>query len=97
MPTYIALMKWTDQGIRAIKESGQRFDAARQMIEQAGGTLRDFYMVMGEYDLLGIIEAPDDETYARIALSAASQGNLHTTTLKAFTQEEYRRIVDSLP
>ena len=97
MPTYIALLKWTDQGIRDIKGSPQRIDAARAQARQAGGNLREFYLVMGEYDAVVIIEAPDDETYARNILAGAAQGTVRTTTMKAFTEEEYRRIVGSLP
>ena len=96
MPTYVTLLKWTDQGIRNIKESPQRLDAARQTMREAGGNLRDFYMVMGEYDLVVVGEAPDDETYARILLSIASKGSVSTTTLKAFSEEEYRRIIASV-
>ena len=97
MPTYVTLLKWTDQGIRSIKESPQRLDAARQAIRDAGGTMKDFYMLLGEYDALSISELPDDETYARVIISIASRGSVATTTLKAFTEEEYRRILGSLP
>ena len=96
MPTYVTLLKWTDQGIRNIKDSPQRLDAARQTMREAGGNLRDFYMVMGEYDLVVVGEAPDDETYARVMLSIASRGSVSTTTLKAFSEEEYRRIIASV-
>ena len=97
MPTYINLIKFTDQGIRDIKGGPQRLEAARERARQAGGNLREFYLVMGDYDAVAIVEAPDDETYARNILAAASQGHIRTTTLKAFTEEEYRRIVGSLP
>ena len=97
MPTYIALLKWTDQGIRDLKRSPQRIDAAREQARQAGGNLREFYLVMGDYDAVVMVEAPDDETYARNLLAGAAQGNFRSTTLKAFTEEEYRRIVGSLP
>ena len=96
MPTYVTLLKWTDQGIRNIKESPRRLEAARETMREAGGNLRDFYMVMGEYDLVIVGEAPDDETYARIMLSIASRGSVSTTTLKAFSEEEYRRIIASV-
>jgi uncharacterized protein with GYD domain len=97
MPTYITLMKWTDQGIKNIKQGPQRLDAAKQAIQQAGGNMRQFFLVLGEYDAVSISELPDDETYARFILSTASQGNVSTTTLKAFTEDEYRRIVGALP
>ncbi len=97
MATYITLINWTDQGIKAVKESAKRADAARQLARQNGGDLKTLYMVIGEYDLVGIIEAPDDETYARIALALGAAGSIRTTGLKAFTEDEYRRIVASLP
>lgn len=97
MATYIALIKWTEQGIKAVKESPKRADAARELARQRGGDLKTLYMVMGDYDLVGILEAPDDETYARVVLALGATGNIRTTTLKAFTEEEYRRIVASLP
>lgn len=96
MPTYITLINWTDQGIRAIKESPQRVEANRQAIEQAGGRLIGFYMVMGDYDLVTVTEAPDDETYARLILSLASRGAFRSKTLKAFNEDEYRRIIGAL-
>ena len=97
MATYIALINWTDQGIKAVKESPKRADAARQLARQNGGDLKTLYMVMGKYDLVGILEAPDDETYARVVLALGALGSIRTTSLKAFTEDEYRRIVASLP
>lgn len=97
MATYIALVNWTDQGIRTVKESPQRLERVRQLVQQNGGAVREFYLVMGQYDLVAIIEAPSDEAYARIALAIASGGTVRTTTLKAFSEEEYRRIIASLP
>ena len=97
MPTYITLLKWTDQGIKNIKQGPQRLDAAKQAIQQAGGNMRQFFLVLGGYDAVSISELPDDETYARFILATAAQGNVSTTTLKAFTEDECRRIVGSLP
>ncbi len=97
MPTYIALLKWTDQGIRNIKESPQRLEAAKQAISAAGGRMTAFYMVMGEYDLVAIIEAPNDEAYTTGMLTIASRGAVRSTTLKAFTEEDYRRIIGAIP
>ena len=97
MATYIALLKWTDQGIKDIKQSPSRLDAAKQAFASAGGQLKAFYMVMGEYDALTIAEFPSDEAYAATILSIASRGAIQTTTLKAFTEDEYRRIIGSMP
>ena len=87
----------TEQGIKAIKEGPQRLDAAKQAVSAAGGQMKAFYMVMGDYDYVTIVEAPNDEAYARTMLAVASSGNVRTTTLKAFTEEEYRRIIAAVP
>ncbi len=97
MPTYISLLRFTQQGIQNIKESPNRVEAARKAFEAVGGRLKDFYLVTGQYDMVGIIEAPDDETAARVALAIGSQGNTRTETMRAFNETEYRRIIAALP
>ena len=97
MPTYIALLKWTEQGISKVKESPDRLSAGREAFKAAGIVMKDVYMTMGRYDLICILEAPDDETLAKGMLTLGSQGNVSTETLKAFTEDEYRKIVGSLP
>jgi uncharacterized protein with GYD domain len=96
MPSYITLGKWTEQGIRNVKESPERVRRVEQFASQVGGKLVGFYMTMGEYDFVAIIEAPDDKTVARMLLNTGSQGNARTVTLKAFPREEFERIVGSL-
>ena len=93
MPTYIVLNSWTDQGIRNIKESPQRLDATRKAIEAAGGKVLGFYLTMGRYDSVLIVESPSDEVAATLALGAGSQGSIRTETLKAFPEAEYRKII----
>ena len=97
MSTYLVLLNWTAQGIANIAESPGRLDAARSAFAAAGGRLADFYMTMGEYDAVAVAEAPDDAAMAAILLAIARQGNIRTTTLKAFGEAEYRSIVASLP
>jgi uncharacterized protein with GYD domain len=96
MATYLLLCNWTDQGIRNIKEAPQRRQRATQLAEQLGCKIIGVFMTMGAYDLALRVEAPDDETIARLALSIGAQGNLRTTTLKAFPPEEFERIIGSL-
>jgi uncharacterized protein with GYD domain len=96
MATHIVLGKWTEQGIRGIKDSPQRLDAARRAVEAAGGKMPSFFMVLGAYDFVAVMEGLDDEAFGRIMLSLGSQGNVSTTSLKAYTEDEYRRIVSSL-
>ena len=97
MPTYISLLKWTEQGIRDIKQGPQRLEAAKQAFSAAGGQLKQFYVVMGEYDAVVVGEFPNDEACISTALAIASRGAVRTTTLKAFTEEEYRRILAAIP
>ena len=97
MPTYVSLIKYTQQGISSIKEASKRLEAARQNAKAAGGSLKAVYFVMGQYDLVAISELPDDETAAKAALTASSQGNVKTETLRAFTESEFLKMVASLP
>jgi uncharacterized protein with GYD domain len=97
MPTYIFLYKLTDQGIKNIKEMPQRIEKAIEASEAVGGKVLGVYSVLGEYDLVSIAEFPNDETVLNLALAFGSQGNVRSTTLKAFTKEEFAEIVKKLP
>jgi len=97
MPTYIALGKWTQQGIEKVKESPARLDAFKQLVRSAGGEVKGFYMVTGQYDMVIISEAPNDDVMAKVALATSSKGGVKTETLRAFTEDEYRKIVAALP
>ena len=97
MPTYIILINYTDQGIRNVKESPKRLDAAKKLLKSMGGEFKQFYLTIGTYDLATIVEAPNDEAIAKFALAAGSLGNIRTTTLKAFPEDEYRKIIAALP
>jgi uncharacterized protein with GYD domain len=96
MPTYILLARWTNQGLQKIGESASRLEAGRKAFEAAGIKLREFYMVMGRYDMVSIVEAPDDAILARATLAVASKGYLQTETLRAFTEDEYKKILSEL-
>ena len=96
MPTYVMLATWTDQGMRAINDSPKRIDAAKRSLEDMGGTFRSVYMTMGAYDLIMIYDAPDDAVAARFTLMLGKLGNVRTTSLKAFPEEAFRQIVNSL-
>ena len=97
MATYIILINYTDQGIRNIKDSPKRLDAAKKMLKTMGGEIKDFYLTMGSYDIAIVAEAPSDDVIAKFALAAGSLGNIRTTTLKAFPEAEYRKIIGALP
>ena len=97
MATYIMLVGWTQKGIKNVKESPDRLDAAKKVFQDAGAELKEFYLVMGQYDMVVVAEAPDDETVAKVALAIGSLGNVRTETLRAFTEEEYRKIIAAVP
>ena len=97
MATYIMLINYTDQGIRNVKDSPKRLDAAKKMLKSMGGEIKDFYLTMGTYDIAIVAEAPSDDVIAKFALGSGSLGNIRTTTLKAFPEAEYRKIIGALP
>lgn len=97
MPTYITLLRWTHKGAENIKQSPTRLDTAKKAFEAAGGRMTQFYLVMGQYDMVTISEAPDDETAAKMSLGAAASGTVQTETLRAFSEAEYRKIMAALP
>lgn len=96
MPTYISLVNWTQNGIENVSESSERLDQAQELATEHGGEMIDFYLTFGDYDIVAVSEFPDDETYAKFALSVASQGSVSTETLKAFPEAEYREIIGAL-
>jgi len=93
MPTYVTLANFTDQGIRNYTDTPKRAKAFRDLVEQMGGTVKDMYWTMGAYDVVAIVEAPDDETATAAALKVSSLGNVRTTTLRGFNLEEVESII----
>ena len=96
MPTYIIQAQWTDQGIRSVKESAKRLEVGKKKLKEMGGEIKAFYLTMGPYDMLAVVDVPNDATLAAHLLWLGSQGNLRTQTMKAFTENEFRRIVGEL-
>jgi uncharacterized protein with GYD domain len=96
MSTYVMLINWTDQGLKAINDGARRLDATKKLLEDMGGQFRALYMTMGQFDMVGIYDAPDDAVAARYTLMLGRLGNVRTTSLKAFPEEAYRQIVNSL-
>ena len=97
MATYISLVRWTETGIKDVKQSPARLEAAKKAYKAAGGELKQFYLVLGKYDMVVIGEGPDDETAAKLALTIGAAGAIRTETLRAFTEDEYRKIIAALP
>ncbi len=96
MANYIILANFTDQGIRNVKETTERADAVRSMAEKVGATIKDIYWTLGSYDIVAILEAPDDESATAIGLSIGTLGNIRTQTLRAFTADEIGNILDKI-
>ena len=93
MPTYVALLDWTEQGVLNFKESVDRYESASGQLEALGVTFKDVYWTLGTHDIVSVIEAPDDETLAAGLLAVAGQGNIRTTTLRAFNADEMRSVI----
>jgi uncharacterized protein with GYD domain len=93
MTTYIVLLNYTQQGMQKIKESPARLDAAKKAFKAMGAELKEWYLVMGQYDAIVIAEAPNDKIAAKLALSIGAKGDIRTETLRAFTEDEYREII----
>jgi uncharacterized protein with GYD domain len=96
MATHIVLMKLTDQGIKDVKNAPQRIDAAAKAIEAMGGKLT-VYFTLGEYDYIALVEGLTDEAGASFLMKLGTAGNVRTTTLKAFTKNEFAELVKKLP
>ena len=96
MPTYVMLANWTDQGVRTVEDGPKRVDVARKSLAEMGGKFLSVYMTMGVHDMVITYDAPDDAVAARFTLLLGKQGNVRTQSLKAFPEEAYRQIVNSL-
>jgi uncharacterized protein with GYD domain len=93
MPTYVSLLNWTDQGIANFKDTVDRYEAARDAAAAHGVIFKDVYWTVGQHDLVSVVEAPDDETATAFLLGLAAQGNLRSTTLRAFSADEMRSVI----
>jgi uncharacterized protein with GYD domain len=96
MPHYVSLVKWTDQGIRAVKESPKRAEAAKSQAQRMGGSVQLWY-TFGEYDLVALSEFPDDGAAQKFLYWLGSQGNVRTRTLKAWSDKEAAAMIGQLP
>lgn len=94
MPHYVSLVNFTDQGIRNFSDSPKRAQAFEDMMGQLGGSVKTIYWTLGAYDLVVVTEAPDDETATAAALKVSSQGNVRTTTLRAFDVDEIKAVIE---
>lgn len=96
MPTYVALINWTDEGIRNVRQTVERADGVDKLAEKYGGRMERLYWTVGPYDLVGIIEAPDDEAVSALALETGSTGSVRTTILRAYEREAMSGIIERM-
>jgi uncharacterized protein with GYD domain len=94
MPSYVTLINWTDQGVKNFKDTVDRYEAAQTAMGKGGVTFKDIYWTVGPYDIVGIVEAPDDETATAALLAVGGEGNIRTTTLRAFSAGEMKRVIE---
>jgi uncharacterized protein with GYD domain len=92
MPTYVSLIHWTDQGIKNYKDSTSRAGDFTKLAESAGGRIRELLWTVGEYDLVTVVDFPDDETATATLLQVGALGNVRSNTLRAFNAEEMEAI-----
>ena len=97
MPRYVTLINWTEQGIASFKDTVDRYEAAQQQFEQLGVRFVDVYWTLGEHDIVSVVEAPDDESATAALLALGSAGNVRTKTLRAFSREEMRAVIEKAP
>jgi len=97
MPTYVSLVRFTDQGIRNVKEAAERIAAVEKLLDQVGARFTELYLTMGRYDYVAVMEAPDDETATKAVLAVSSLGNVRTETLRAYARAEIGKIIGGLP
>jgi len=96
MATFISLVNFTDQGIRNVKDSPDRYEAFRAMAEKVGGKVKGVYYTMGHYDMVLIVEGSDEAAMTAM-LKVGSLGNVRTETLRGFSVEEMRKIIGKMP
>jgi uncharacterized protein with GYD domain len=96
MPAYLTLINWTDQGVKTARDTVDRFEAARDQMQKLGATFTDIWWTVGPYDIVAVLEAPDEETATAGLLAAAAAGNIRTTTMHAFTADEMRSIIERI-
>jgi uncharacterized protein with GYD domain len=96
MATYVMLAQFTDQGVKTVKNSPQRREAFKQTAQKIGATVKEAFWTLGQYDVVAIVEAPDDLTMTAVGLSLGTLGNVRTQTLRAFSEVEMKTIIGKM-
>lgn len=96
MPDYVVLYRFTNKGLESIKNSPDRLKAWKKMVSDAGARIKENYVLLGQYDIMEVIEAPNDETIAKLSLQLSALGNVHAESHRAFSETQYLDIVSKL-
>jgi uncharacterized protein with GYD domain len=96
MATYCVLASFTEQGVRNAKDSPQRAEAFKEMAKKCGVTVKDLYWAQGQYDVVTLLEAPDDLAVTSLALSIGALGNVRTQTLRLFSAGDMKAIIEKM-
>jgi uncharacterized protein with GYD domain len=94
---FVCMINWTEQGIRAVKNSPKRSKAAKELAKKLGVEIKDLYLTSGDSDLLIILEAANGDSVAKFAMAVGSEGNVRTRTFRAWTEAEYQKLIAELP
>ena len=97
MPGYVSLLTWTDEGAGHAKDTVKRYEAASGMAQKLGVSIRHIWWTMGGYDVVTVLEAPDDAAASRFAIAIGAQGNVRTVTMRAYTKDEMSKVLGGLP
>ena len=93
MPTYVSLLNWTEQGVKSFRQSTERAREFFKLVEAAGGKVRELVWTVGEYDLVSIVEYPDEESGEAALLQLGAAGNIRSNSLRAFSSSEMEGII----
>ena len=96
MATYISLGNFTEKGARELGDTVKRADGFKKLAKKLGATVKELVWTQGKYDIVAIIEAPDDATAAAVFLNVAKLGNVRGQTLRAFTAAEMEKILEKV-
>jgi uncharacterized protein with GYD domain len=97
MPTFLLSLRWTDQGIRSVKDAPKRAQASQELAKKVGVEVKEVYLTSGDDDVLIIVDAPSGDNVTKFALALGSQGNVRTRTARAWPQSEFQKLISELP
>jgi len=97
MPTFMCFLNWTDQGAKAVKEAPQRYEMLKGLVAGLGGRVVSAYVTTGQYDVAVTVEMPDGDAMTKLSIALTSRGFVRTTTVRAFTPEEFGKLATEAP